>query len=195
MVLAACSKKKCKNICQSIARYKKVYYLCFNKTITAMTCIEKNSAQIANLMQIINLYRQPSWVVTTSQSQNDYGTSGYIYVSCYEREKTFKFRISDHDATNSVRLATEFMLNVNSNAINVENEYLCDRVEQFIYPERFRTVRVKQYTGEVKRMTWPAGYPVKDNERIVERRIAKSGREVVVVEWDAFVVNETIERI
>lgn len=160
-----------------------------------MTNIEHNALQVNNLLEIVRSLALPNSSITTAQSETDYGVSGYIHVTDFEREKNFKFRISDHDATNKHRLETEFMLSVYSKAINIENQHLCEAVERYMFPERFRTVRTKQYTGEVKQMTWPANYPLKDYERIVERRIAKSGREVVVVEWDAFFVTETIERI
>lgn len=160
-----------------------------------MNVIEHNALQVNNLLEIVRKFALPSSSITTAQSETDYGVSGYIHVTDFEREKNFKFRISDHDATNKHRLETEFMLSVYSKAISIDNAHLCEAVERYMFPERFRTVRTKQYTGEVKRMTWPANYQLRDFERIVERRIAKTGREVVVVEWDAFVVTETIERI
>ena len=66
-------------------------------------------------------------------SETDFG------VSCYLTVNGFKIRVSDHEATNSVRVEKEIMFNRNfevSKALFI--------IEQIAFPERFEFVECKE---------------------------------------------------
>ena len=159
-----------------------------------MSIREKIDQQLNNLAQIIQMFVDEHFIVYQSISETDYGCSGYINVGNMKTGSWYKFRVSDHIASSHKRIFTEFMLQDNAN-ISIENEALCNAVEQFVRPERFRLVKTLKITNTVKRHTIAADAEIKHYYRIVGRRIASTGREVIDVEYNDFYYVQSIERI
>ena len=158
-----------------------------------MTMREKIDQQLNNLAQIIQMYTDENFSVQQSISETDYGCSGYLNVCNFATGNWFKFRVSDHVASSHRRIFTEFMLRFDAK-ISIENEVLCNAVEQFMRPERFEVVRTVKVTNNIKRHTVPADAEIKPHQRIVGKRIASTGRPVIDIEWNEFYIIETIER-
>lgn len=73
-----------------------------------------------------------------TSSFTDYGNSTYFYVLNANTNEQVKVRISDHDATNSVRQANEMMF-----CISKGIETIFNQIEKVTNPERF-TITLKQ---------------------------------------------------
>ena len=153
---------------------------------------EEIEKRLDALTSIVSKFTDEQYWVNRSISCTDYGCSGYLNIRRPNGEWV-KIRVSDHVASSHNRIFSEIMFSYDSN-IDPNNAHLCEYLEQRICPENFKIVKTKHYTGQVKRFTYQADIVLKDYERVVERRIAKSGREVVVVEWDGFYFTEEIVR-
>ena len=122
--------------------------------MTTLQTIE-NKVEIA--IQAINSILPEGYFTSNTISSTNYGNSGYIIVKkvCPINYIVHicKIRISDHDATNSVRQATEIMIDLLKFNIND----LITRVERAIYPERFEHVQVRTLTEDVLTSNFQAG--------------------------------------
>lgn len=145
------------------------------------------------LQAIVSNFIDDQFWVNRSVSCTEYGCSGYLNIRRPNGEWV-KIRVSDHKASSHNRIFTEIMFSYDSN-IDPNNAHLCEYLEMKIRPERFRTVRTLKVTDNVKRHTIPAGAEVKPHQRIVGKRIASTGREVVDIEWNEFHYIDSIERI
>jgi hypothetical protein len=126
---------------------------------------------------------------TMSISMTDYGTSGYLTACTWDQATdkcaTYKIRISDHEATNSVRRERELMFDTRSFGIS-PNGAIAQEIERYVHPERFKKVVMRQYTGRTKSFNFPADTVLNPWERVVREWTAKSGRAMVTAEWDEF---------
>ena len=68
--------------------------------------------------------------IGVTDSVTDYGNSSYL--TFYHNDNLIKIRISDHDATNSVRVEKEIMF---KNDASIEK--MTFTIEQILFPERF----------------------------------------------------------
>lgn len=107
-----------------------------------------------------------------SVSNTDYGTSCYfnIYSDLLLAERV-KVRISDHDATNPVRMATEIMIG-RFTTLEAINELFLP-YEQAIFPSRFESVN---FSTSFSRQMEINAISVLDSDQIISSRIAKSGK-------------------
>lgn len=122
--------------------------------MTTLQAIE-NKVEIA--LQAINSILPEGYYTTNTISSTNYGNSGYILVKkvCPINYivDICKIRISDHDATNSVRQATEIMIDLVRFNIND----LIIRVERAMYPERFEYVEIRTLTTDILTSNFQVG--------------------------------------
>ena len=145
------------------------------------------------LQSIINNFIDDSFWVNRSISCTDYGCSGYLNIRRPNGEWV-KIRVSDHNATSHSRIFSEIMFDYDKKT-DPNNAHLCEYLEQRIRPERFRVVKTLNITNSIKRHTIPADAEIKHYYRIVGRRVASTGREVIDVEYNDFYFTQSIERI
>jgi hypothetical protein len=79
------------------------------------------------------------------ESENDYGVSNYI--TFYHNGELVKIRISDHEATNPVRVEKEIMFSDTTSVGAMVN-----KLEQILFPERFefRPIKVGEKATHIK---------------------------------------------
>lgn len=111
-----------------------------------MTILESIEQKVSLSLEAINAMLPEGYYTTNTISSTNYGNSGYILVKkvCPINYVVdiCKIRISDHDATNSVRQATEIMID----QIRFNLDELMTRVERAMYPERFEHKEIRTLT-------------------------------------------------
>lgn len=75
--------------------------------------------------------------IGVTNSETDYGNSSYL--TFYFKDELYKIRISDHDATNTVRVEREIMFTEKRTV-----EEMLNSIEQILFPERFYFVPVEK---------------------------------------------------
>jgi hypothetical protein len=68
--------------------------------------------------------------IATSRSETDFGVSEYV--TFWQNDELVKIRVSDHEATNKIRVEREIMFKDNESV-----EKMWGTIEQIIFPERF----------------------------------------------------------
>ena len=122
-----------------------------------MTTLELIEQKMEIALQAINAILPKGYFVGQALSSTDFGNSGYIIIKkeCPVEYliNVCKVRISDHSATNSVRQATEIMIDL----VRFNLDDLISRVERAVYPERFEQVQIRTLTGDVLTSNFQVG--------------------------------------
>ena len=122
-----------------------------------MTTLELIEQKIEVALQAINNILPSGYHTGIALSSTDFGNSGYIIIKkeCPVEYliNVCKVRISDHSATNSVRQATEIMIDL----VKFNLDDLISRVERAVYPERFEQVQIRTLTGDVLTSNFKVG--------------------------------------
>ena len=114
-----------------------------------MTTLELIEQKMEVALQAINAILPEGYFVGQALSSTDFGNSGYIII---KKEcpieyliNVCKVRISDHSATNTVRQATEIMIDL----VKFNIDELILKVERAVYPERFEQVEIRTLTNSI----------------------------------------------
>jgi hypothetical protein len=113
-----------------------------------MTILESIEQKVAIAVEAINAILPEGYFTTNTISSTNFGNSGYIVIKKIcpidYIVQVCKVRISDHYATNSVREATEIMID----QLRFNLDELMTRVERAMFPERFEQVQIITLTGD-----------------------------------------------
>lgn len=151
-----------------------------------MTTLELIEIKIAIAVEAINNILPTGYHTGIALSSTDFGNSGYIIIK-KECEIEYlinvcKVRISDHSATNSVRQATEIMIDL----VRFNLDELISRVERAVYPERFEQVEIRTLTGDVLTSNFQVGckpFTTLTNPTFLGEVIGKKGNLLHSYSW------------
>ena len=122
-----------------------------------MTILESIEQKVAMAVETINAILPEGYYTTNTISSTNFGNSGYIVIKKVcpidYIVQVCKVRISDHYATNSVREATEIMID----QIHFNLDELMTRVERAMFPERFEQIQIRTLTGDVLKSNFQVG--------------------------------------
>ena len=122
-----------------------------------MTILESIEQKVAMALQAINSILPEGYYTTNTISSTNFGNSGYIVIKKVcpidYIVQVCKVRISDHYATNSVREATEIMID----QLHFNLDELMTRVERAMFPERFEQIQIRTLTGDVLKSNFQVG--------------------------------------
>ena len=122
-----------------------------------MTILESIEQKVAMAVETINAILPEGYYTTNTISSTNFGNSGYIVIKKVcpidYIVQICKVRISDHYATNSVREATEIMID----QLHFNLDELMTRVERAMFPERFEQVEIRTLTGDVLKSNFQVG--------------------------------------
>ena len=114
-----------------------------------MTNLELIEQKMQVALQAINIILPEGYFVGQALSSTDFGNSGYLIIKkeCPVEYliNVCKVRISDHSATNSVRQATEIMIDL----VRFNLDDLIIKVERAMFPERFEQIQIRTSTGDI----------------------------------------------
>ena len=122
-----------------------------------MTILESIEQKVAIAVETINAILPEGYYTTNTISSTNFGNSGYIVIKKVcpidYIVQVCKVRISDHYATNSVREATEIMID----QLHFNLDELMTRVERAMFPERFEQIQIRTLTGDVLKSNFQVG--------------------------------------
>ena len=122
-----------------------------------MTILESIEQKVAIAVEAINAILPEGYFTTNTISSTNFGNSGYIVIKkvCPVDYivQICKVRISDHYATNSVREATEIMID----QLRFNLDELMTRVERAMFPERYEQVQIRTLTGDILTSNFQVG--------------------------------------
>ena len=122
-----------------------------------MTILESIEQKVAMAVETINAILPEGYYTTNTISSTNFGNSGYIVIKKVcpidYIVQVCKVRISDHYATNSVREATEIMID----QLHFNLDELMTRVERAMFPERFEQIQIRTLTGDVLKSNFQVG--------------------------------------
>ena len=122
-----------------------------------MTILESIEQKVAMAVETINAILPEGYYTTNTISSTNFGNSGYIVIKKVcpidYIVQVCKVRISDHYATNSVREATEIMID----QLHFNLDDLMTRVERAMFPERFEQIQIRTLTGDVLTSNFQVG--------------------------------------
>lgn len=122
-----------------------------------MTILESIEQKVQLSVDAINGILPKGYFTKNTICSTDHGNSGYITImricpiNLYEM--VCKVRISDHYATNSVRQATEIM--VDHVRFNIDE--LMTLVDRAMYPASYQQVQIRTLTGDVQTSNFQVG--------------------------------------
>ena len=122
-----------------------------------MTTLETIEQKVIIAVNAISGILPEGYYTTYTISSTDYGTSGYILVKkiCPINYVVdiCKVRISDHAATNSVRQATEIMIN----HLRFNLDELMTRIDRALNPNNYENVEIRTLTNYVMESNFEVG--------------------------------------
>ena len=124
---------------------------------TIMTTLNLIEQKIEVALQAINSILPEGYYTTNTISSTDFGNSGYILVKkvCPINYivDICKIRISDHSATNTVRQATEIMIDL----VRFNLDELMARIDRAINPDNYENVEIRTLTNKVMESNFELG--------------------------------------
>jgi len=122
-----------------------------------MTNLEAIEQKMEIALQAINNILPEGYFVGQALSSTDFGNSGYIFIKkvCPVDYiiNICKVRISDHSATNSVRQATEIMVDL----VRFNLDELMTRIDRAMNPDNYENVEIRTLTDHVMTSNFQVG--------------------------------------
>ena len=122
-----------------------------------MTTLNLIEQKIEVALQAINTILPEGYYTTNTISSTDFGNSGYILIKKICPVKYIvdicKIRISDHAATNSVRQATEIMIDL----VRFNLDALLTRIDRAINPDNYENAEIRTLTNKVMESNFELG--------------------------------------
>lgn len=122
-----------------------------------MTILESIEQKVALTLDAITAILPEGYFTKNTICSTDHGNSGYVTImricpiNLYEM--VCKVRISDHYATNSVRQATEIMVD----HVGFNLDELMTRIDRAMYPSTYEQVQIRTLTGDVQTSNFQVG--------------------------------------
>jgi hypothetical protein len=114
-----------------------------------MTTLQLIEQKIEIALQAINNLLPEGYYTTNTISSTDFGNSGYILVKKIDAIDYVidicKIRISDHSATNSVRQATEIMIDL----LRFNLDELMTKIDRALNPNNYENAEIRTLTDHV----------------------------------------------
>jgi hypothetical protein len=122
-----------------------------------MTNLEAIEQKMEIALQAINNILPEGYFVGQALSSTDFGNSGYIFIKkvCPVDYiiNICKVRISDHSATNSVRQATEIMVDL----VRFNLDELMTRIDRALNPDNYENAEIRTLTDHVMTSNFQVG--------------------------------------
>jgi hypothetical protein len=122
-----------------------------------MTNLEAIEQKMEIALQAINNILPEGYFVGQALSSTDFGNSGYIFIKkvCPVDYiiNICKVRISDHSATNSVRQATEIMVDL----VRFNLDELMTRIDRALNPDNYENAEIRTLTDQVMTSNFQVG--------------------------------------
>jgi hypothetical protein len=122
-----------------------------------MTNLEAIEQKMEIALAAINNILPEGYFVGQALSSTDFGNSGYIFIKkvCPVDYiiNICKVRISDHSATNSVRQATEIMVDL----VRFNLDELMSRIDRALNPDNYENVEIRTLTDYVMTSNFQVG--------------------------------------
>jgi hypothetical protein len=122
-----------------------------------MTNLEAIEQKMEIALAAINNILPEGYFVGQALSSTDFGNSGYIFIKkvCPVDYviNICKVRISDHSATNSVRQATEIMIDL----VRFNLDELMTRIDRSLNPDNYENVEIRTLTDQVMTSNFQVG--------------------------------------
>jgi hypothetical protein len=122
-----------------------------------MTTLELIEQKMEIALQAINNILPEGYCTGSALSSTDFGNSGYIIIQkvCPINYliNICKVRISDHSATNSVRQATEIMIDL----VRFNLDELITLVDRKINPSNYEQVEIRTLTNDILESNFELG--------------------------------------
>jgi hypothetical protein len=122
-----------------------------------MTNLEAIEQKMEIALQAINNILPEGYFVGQALSSTDFGNSGYIFIKkvCPVDYiiNICKVRISDHSATNSVRQATEIMVDL----VRFNLDELMTRIDRAMNPDNYENAEIRTLTDHVMTSNFQVG--------------------------------------
>jgi len=122
-----------------------------------MTTLELIEQKMEIALEAINNILPEGYFTGTALSSTDFGNSGYIII---KKEcpinylvNICKVRISDHSATNTVRQATEIMIDL----VRFNLDELMSRIDRALNPDNYENVEIRTLTNYVMESNFEVG--------------------------------------
>ena len=122
-----------------------------------MTNLEAIEQKMEIALAAINNILPEGYFVGQALSSTDFGSSGYIFIKkvCPVDYiiNICKVRISDHSATNSVRQATEIMVDL----VRFNLDELMTRIDRALNPDNYENAEIRTLTDHVMTSNFQVG--------------------------------------
>jgi hypothetical protein len=122
-----------------------------------MTNLEAIEQKMEIALAAINNILPKGYFVGQALSSTDFGSSGYIFIKkvCPVDYiiNICKVRISDHSATNSVRQATEIMVDL----VRFNLDELMTRIDRALNPDNYENAEIRTLTDHVMESNFEIG--------------------------------------
>lgn len=150
-----------------------------------MTLSQKIDLRINDILSLVTPMLPEGHFTNVTESSTAYGYSAYITIKRWDAElycvNVAKIRVSDHEATNPVRQATEIMTDLGDSIDKV-----MDMIDRALNPRNWEKVQVRTLNGHTLTATFEVDkkpYTTLSEPTFLGEVISKSGRTMHKYSW------------